>query len=110
MNFDAMTVAAFRRAPAAARGRITFIHKDGRETTADAVGAPAKGADSDGFKAGLEIEEKHRRLSVMADSLGFLPKPGMLAEWGGVRWNVLTVVPVAPNGETVILYRVTIAK
>ncbi len=116
MTFDQMTLAAFRKAPPSLRGRVTFLHKDGRDTTAEAMGVTAKGAGSDGFAAGIEIQEKHRRLVVMPQGLDFAPRPGMIAEWGRdeqgapQKWNVLNAVPAKPNGTDVLFYRVTLKR
>jgi hypothetical protein len=110
------TLAAFRKAPAELRGRVTFIHDDGRQTSAEAMGASARGTNSDTFEASVTIEEQHRKLVVMKEGLAFAPKSGMLAEWGKdedgqpLQWNVLAATAVSPNGIDVVFYRVTLKR
>lgn len=110
MNFDQVLAAAFRRAPASARAPITFTNpKTGQTATSEATGVPAKGGANDGFRAGIEVEEKHRRLSVLKAGLVFTPRVGHYAAWEGTTWNVIGVTPVRPGAE-VFLYRVTLSK
>lgn len=114
MNLGALLLAAHRRAPAAARGTITFTDPvTNRTTSAQATGTPpsagGSAASADEFAAGTVIREKHRRVSIPAASLAFAPKSGHLAQWEGADWRVLGVSPLAPNG-TVVLYRVTLGR
>lgn len=120
MNLGAALVSAFHRAPAGVRGTVKFTRKDGCTASAEAVGAPAKSMQAavtaDQFASSLEIIERHRRLSVLAKGLDFPPRPGMIAEWGVAdggspqKWNVLSAAPVAADGKTVVLYRVTLKR
>lgn len=111
MNLGLLIQGAANLIPQGIRGPIVFRDKDGNETTAEAVGVPAHGTQSDGFKEGTVIREKNRRLSVFPERLSFAPKTGMTADWEGGTWNVLGVSSLDPSGSgSPSLYGVTLSR
>jgi hypothetical protein len=110
MNIAALAASALRRAPPSARGPVVFTATDGSTATGTAVGVPAHGSPADGFKAQQMIRDKARVLSVLPEGLAFAPLAGMKATWGAVDYAVLAVSPLAPDGATLALYRVTLSR
>lgn len=110
MSLVDVVASAFRSAPAEVRGTVVFTDATDRTATGEAVGVPASGSPADGFKAQQLIRDKARRLSVLPSGLAFAPAAGMRCDWGGVRYSVLSVSPLMPDGDTVVLYRVTVQR
>jgi hypothetical protein len=110
MNLTRMAQAAFQRAPRTAQGVVTFETKDGAQTTGRTLGVPASASPADSFRDQQMTRATARTLVVLPTGLAFVPAAGMYADWGGQRYNVLAVSPLAPNGTTVVVYRVTIQR
>lgn len=110
MNLAAAVRTAYRRAPGMVRGTVTFTDPlTLAETSAEATANPARGTAADGFEATTTIRQTTLVLAVMPDGLAFAPAPTHYADWQGVRYSVLSAVPVQPAG-TVLFYRVTVQR
>jgi hypothetical protein len=110
MNLGALVESAFRRAPQGVTGDVMFTATDGRTTTGLACGVPESGSSGDGFKERQMVRHRARRLTVPPVGLAFAPEPGMIAEWAGMKWTVLSAPPLAPDGNTVLSYDVVLQR
>ncbi len=110
MNLGALAASAFDRAPAGVVGEVVFTAIDGRTTTGRTIGVPTGGSQADGFKDQQMIRNRARMLTVHPDGLDFAPEAGMIAEWAGTKWTVLSAPPLAPDGVTVLSYRVALQR
>lgn len=110
MNLAALAASAFDRAPVGVVGEVVFTAIDGSTATGRTVGVPASGTFADSFKDQQMVRNRSRRLTVLADGLAFVPEAGMIAEWAGTKWTVLSAPPLAPDGVTVISYRVALQR
>ncbi len=109
VRLDRIVDRAFQRAPKQSRGLIEFTTLAGLTTKADAL---AVAPSSDEFKAGTEVGEKDRIVTVMPKKLDFAPAAGMFATWAGIKWNVTGVTALQPGGEgsPILVYRVALSR
>jgi len=106
LDLAAMVRLGFDRGPS---GPVTFRSLAGAETTGRAVGVPEREA----WRDQQSTRSRGRALAVLPDGLAFAPEAGMTATWGSgpsgpVTWNVSSCKPLAPDGVTVLLYRVSL--
>lgn len=110
MNLAKVLRAGFRMVPGSVRGPVVFVDADGHRATGEAIGVPARGSASDGFAERQMVRERSRVLSVTPTGLAFPPQAGMLVEWEGLEWRVLSGPPLNPSGRAVAHYRVVISR